>query len=413
MYESDKKTMKKNVEVLEALYKHATEGIIVSRRDGYIVMANPTAERQFGYGLGGLEGKTIEDLVPRNLAQRHTGHREKYMQHPHPRSMGLGMDLYARRSDESVFPVEISLSYFKAGDNEYVMAFVVDITERKKQDEYILHINRELEERVSERTRALAKANRELAVSQSELTVALAKERELNELKSRFVTTASHEFRTPLAAILSSVSLIDRYEKTEDVDKRRKHIQRIKSMVGNLTDILNDFLSLGKLEEGVVRNTPESFELIAFLAAVADEMKALLKAGQQVVFVPDIESLPVLLDPFLLRNVVINLLSNAIKYSPEGKEIRLTAALHGNEVEINIKDNGIGIPDDDREHIFERFYRARNATNIQGTGLGLDITKRYVELMGGRISLTGALGVGTVFTVHLPLEETDGSHTRE
>ena len=404
--------MKKNVEVLEALYKHATEGIIVSRRDGYIVMANPTAERQFGYGPGELEGKTIEDLVPRNLAQRHTGHREKYMQYPHPRSMGLGMDLYARRSDESVFPVEISLSYFKAGDNEYVMAFVVDITERKKQDEYILHINRELEERVSERTRALAKANRELAVSQSELTVALAKERELNELKSRFVTTASHEFRTPLAAILSSVSLIDRYEKTEDVDKRRKHIQRIKSMVGNLTDILNDFLSLGKLEEGVVRNTPESFELIAFLAAVADEMKALLKAGQQVVFVSDIESLPVLLDPFLLRNVVINLLSNAIKYSPEGKEIRLTAAVHGNEVEIHIKDNGIGIPDDDREHIFERFYRARNATNIQGTGLGLDITKRYVELMGGRICLTGALGVGTVFTVHLPLEETDGSHTR-
>ena len=397
------------MEVLQALFRYATEGIIVSERNGSIVMANPTAERQFGYGSGGLKGRVIEDLVPRKLAHTHAAHRQQYIADPRPRSMGQGLDLYARRRDDSVFPVEISLSYFKAGDKEYVMSFIVDISERKKQDEYIRDMNRELEQRVADRTRALAKANRELAVSQSELTSALAKERELNELKSRFVTTASHEFRTPLAAILSSVSLIDRYGKNEDIEKRQKHIQRIKSMVGNLTDILNDFLSLGKLEEGLVRNRPEPMELVAFLESVVDEMKDILKAGQRVLFVPNRPSMPLVLDGFLLRNVVINLLSNAAKYSPENKDILLEADYAVSGVQIRITDRGIGIPQEDLAHIFERFYRARNSTNIQGTGLGLNITQKYVELMGGHIELSSSLDSGTRFCVHLP--QADQSHT--
>lgn len=402
--------MKKDAEMLNALFRNATEGIIVSERSGKIVMANPTAERQFGYESGELEGKTTEDLVPRKLAANHMKHRENYIKNPHPRSMGFGLDLFALRKDGSVFPVEISLSYFKAGKREYVMSFVVDITERKEQDEYIRNMNRELENRVLERTQALAKANRELAISQSELTGALAKERELNELKSRFVTTASHEFRTPLAAILSSASLIDRYEKTEDVEKRQKHIQRIKSMVGNLTEILDDFLSLGKLEEGLVRNTPEPLELISFLGDILDEMKNIFKVGQQVDFVFHTNPLSVQLDGFLLKNVIINLLSNAVKYSPEDKTIHLEAILYPNYLELQIRDEGIGIPEEDRPHVFERFYRARNSTNIQGTGLGLDITKRYVELMGGEIDLTSSLDGGTTFIIKLP-SGTDVSHT--
>lgn len=396
--------MKKNLEVLEALFKHATEGIIVSERSGRIVMANPTAERQFGYGSGEMVGRVIEDLVPRNLSNRHVKHRENYVKVPHPRSMGLGLDLFARRSDNSEFPVEISLSYFKAGDTEYVMSFVVDITERKKQDEFILKMNRELEQRVTERTQALAKVNRDLALSKLELMGALAKEKELNELKSRFVTTASHEFRTPLAAILSSVSLIDRYDKNEDLEKRQKHILRIKSMVANLTEILNDFLSLGKLEEGLVRNSPEPMELIPFLESVVDEMKDILKPGQQIRFMYTPEGSMARMDGFLLRNVVTNLLSNAVKYSPEGKDIELRLTMNPQGMELCVKDKGIGIPSEDQAHVFERFYRARNSTNIQGTGLGLDITKRYVELMGGTIGLESSLDAGTVFTVKFPLD---------
>lgn len=404
--------MKKDAEMLNALFRNATEGIIVSERSGKIVMANPTAERQFGYEPGELDGKTTEDLIPKKLAVSHVKHRENYIKNPHPRSMGFGLDLFALRKDGSVFPVEISLSYFKAAEREFVMSFVVDITERKEQDEYIRNMNRELENRVSERTQALAKANRELAVSKLELMGALAKERELNELKSRFVTTASHEFRTPLAAILSSASLIDRYEKTEDVEKRQKHIQRIKSMVGNLTEILDDFLSLGKLEEGLVRNTPESLELATFLEEIVDEMKDILKAGQQIAFVSHTKPLPVQLDGFLLKNVILNLLSNAVKYSPEDKTIYLEVTLYPDCLELQIRDEGIGIPEEDQPHVFERFYRARNSTNIKGTGLGLDITKRYVELMGGEIDLRSSLDVGTTFVVKLPTG-TDISHTAD
>ena len=401
--------MKNDAEMLNALFRNATEGIIVSERKGVIVMANPTAERQFGYDSGELEGRVIEDLVPRKLEQKHVTHREHYIQNPHPRSMGSGLDLFALRKDGSEFPVEISLSFFKTGEREYVMSFIIDITQRKAQDEYIRNMNRELEQRVSDRTHALALANKELALSQSELTGALAKEKELNELKSRFVTTASHEFRTPLAAILSSVSLIDRYVSPEDLEKRQKHIHRIKSMVANLTDILNDFLSIGKLEEGIVRNSPETLYFISFVESIIDEVKGILKDGQQIIFHHQEAKQTVELDGLLLKNIIINLLSNAIKYSPESKEISLSIHQTQNELNIQVKDSGIGIPEEDLPHVFERFHRARNSTNIQGTGLGLNITKKYVELMGGEISLQSELEKGSTFTVRLPLSSHDKS----
>jgi len=401
--------MKNDADMLNALFRNATEGIIVSERKGVIVMANPTAERQFRYASGELEGRIIEDLVPRKLAQKHVEHREHYIQNPHPRSMGSGLDLFALRKDGSEFPVEISLSFFKTGEREYVMSFIIDITQRKQQDEYIRNMNRELEQRVSDRTNALALANKELALSQSELTGALAKEKELNELKSRFVTTASHEFRTPLAAILSSVSLIDRYVSPEDIEKRQKHIHRIKSMVANLTDILNDFLSIGKLEEGIVRNSPETLYFISFVESIIDEVKGILKDGQQIILHHQEVQQTVELDGLLFKNIIINLLSNAIKYSPENKEIHLSIHQTKKELNIQVKDSGIGIPEEDLPHVFERFHRARNSTNIQGTGLGLNITKKYVELMGGEISLQSELEKGSTFTVRLPLPPYDES----
>lgn len=227
---------------------------------------------------------------------------------------------------------------------------------------------------------------------------ALSKEKQLNELKSRFISMASHEFRTPLSAILTSVSLIDRYKTTEEQPKRDKHINRIKSNVSNLTGILDDFLSLSKLEEGKVESNPVLFDLWAFLLELTEEMHGVAKAGQKIVLDYDGPK-EVILDKRLLKNILINLISNATKYSDPETEILVTARITDPYVSISVRDEGIGIPEDEQIHLFERFYRAHNATNIQGTGLGLNIVQKYVSLMEGSVEFESILDVGTTFTL--------------
>lgn len=234
---------------------------------------------------------------------------------------------------------------------------------------------------------------------------ALSKEKHLNELKSRFIAMASHEFRTPLSAILSSVSLIGRYLTTEEQEKRDKHINRIKSNVSNLTGILDDFLSLSKLEEGRVESTPILFDLFGFMNELTDEMQGVAKPGQEVLVSFEGER-EVFLDKRLLKNILINLISNATKYSPSDSEIELHAEITEPYVKISVRDYGIGIPEEEQIHLFERFYRANNATNIQGTGLGLNIVQKYVTLMGGKVEFESKLDEGTTFTLFFPRANT-------
>ncbi len=399
--------MIKHLEMLDALFKHATEGIIVSNVKGEIVMVNPKALVLFGYQhQEELLGKKIEILIPKRYEQGHIKHREKFSRNPHSRPMGANIELFARRKDDTEFPVEVSLSHFNTEDGQFIMSFIVDITERFKYHESIKKLNTELETRVKERTEELAEAINRLAESKQEVLQALERERELNELKSRFVTTASHEFRTPLGTILSSVSLIARYQNTEDQPKREKHIDRIKSAVNNLTEILNDFLSLEKLEEGIIRNNPTPLHLEKFMKDIIDEMRALLKAGQYIHYQHS-GDFEIVLDCHLLKNIMLNLISNAIKYSPENKEIWVKSELINNNLKIDVIDQGIGIPDEDKPHLFERFFRANNAGNIQGTGLGLNIVKKYVELMDGSITYESQFGKGTTFTVIIPIKKED------
>ena len=224
-------------------------------------------------------------------------------------------------------------------------------------------------------------------------------------MKSRFVSLASHEFKTPLSVILSSVSLIEKYPETEQQDKRLKHIHRIKSNVNNLKQILNDFLSLEKLEDGIIENCPVETDLVQLVGETIHDMEETRKAGQVVHLHTEGEPRTVMVDAQLLRNVLNNLLSNAIKYSAEGSAIDCTLTYHAVTVDIAFRDRGIGIPVEERPHLFERFFRATNTTGISGTGLGLSIVRRYLDLMGGDIRLSGEPGEGSTFTVTLPAME--------
>jgi len=234
------------------------------------------------------------------------------------------------------------------------------------------------------------------------LNEALSKEKELNEIKSRFVSMASHEFRTPLSTVLSSAALLSRYTLTEDQDKRDKHIRRIKDSVKHLNDLLGDFLSLGKLEEGRIQAEMGAFPVRELLDEVMEEMRPLARPGQTIHCDCGGED-EFISDKRLLRNVLINLLSNASKFSPEGAGIWLTARHSPEAMTISVRDEGIGISDEDQQHLFSSFFRGANATNIEGTGLGLHIVKRYVEMLGGSMRLESILDKGTTITIEVPM----------
>jgi PAS domain S-box-containing protein len=395
-------------DIFRILFESAGEGLVLVDSEGRILLVNPRIEELFQYKDYELIGRHIEILVPESLRDKHIHHREGYTSHPRKRSM-MGTDLLGQRRDGSTFPVEVSLNYFRAEDELLIMGLITDNTERRKAQMELQKLNTELEERVLRRTQELADAIRDLELSnkslekaQEEVRNALDKEKELSELKSRFVSTASHEFRTPLATILSSVSLIGKYTGESEAGKREKHITRIKSAVHNMKAILNDFLNVEKLEEGKVLNLPQTFSLREFMEELADELQTLCKPGQEIRYEHHGEGDLVTLDPRLLKNIMLNLLSNAIKFSPEESVVELLSLVTPDRVSVTVRDSGIGISQEDQEHLFQRFFRAKNSINIQGTGLGLNIVRSYVELMGGEISFSSQLNSGTTFIVELP-----------
>lgn len=234
----------------------------------------------------------------------------------------------------------------------------------------------------------------------------IAQEKKLNELKSRFVTMASHEFRTPLSTILSSVFLLESYKGELYEEKKGIHINRIKRTVNILTEILNDFLRLGKLEEGKVQMKLTEINTSDHVEDVLKAVYSLKKINQKILYKHTGLNLNIFLDENLLRSILNNLLSNAIKYSPEDSEIILETNLSQDQLVISVLDRGIGISMNEREHIFQRFFRGLNAVNIEGTGLGLHIVKGYVELMNGTIDFVSDKENGTIFTVNIPLQLT-------
>ncbi len=398
-----------------SLFENATEGIILTNSAGNIILVNPAAERMFGYLKEEITGKPIEILIPDKYKHHHHQLREGFYHQPSNRGMGRGRDLYARKKDGSGMPVEVSLSHYKRDGELFVIAFIIDITRRKeiendmlkqkteleKITDKIRQLNANLEVKVEERTLILKEALQKLEQSQEELSEALDKERQLNEIKSRFVSMASHEFRTPLSTVLSSASLLSKYSAPDDQGKRDKHIQRIKNSVNHLNDILEDFLSLGKLNEGKVEKNMVEVNLKEALADTIEEMKGILKKGQRFELYCNSDCIAYT-DKKLFKNILINLIGNAIKFSDEEKMISVKGRTAGDKALISVTDQGIGISEDDQLHLFSSFFRGGNATNIQGTGMGLHIVRRYVEILGGQIQIQSKLNQGTTVTFAIP-----------
>jgi PAS domain S-box-containing protein len=394
--------IEKELQRFGALFDYASMGILVANERGEIVMINNFALEQFGYQRAELLGKPVEQLLPVKLRDRHIGFREGFTGQPQSRPMGIGLDLFAVKKDGTEFPVEISLSHYQNEEGTFVIAYINNITARKQAEANNERLNDELERMVEERTLQLRKALELLEVSTAELTTALGKEKELSELKSRFVSLASHEFRTPLSTILSSAFLVKQYAGEEEQGKRNKHIQRIVSSVNLLTDILNDFLSVGRIEEGKIQVRAINFDVNELFQNVIQEMQGITKEGQEVDYL-HVGTTQVTLDPALLKHIVMNLLGNAIKFSGKDTTILLRTYRKEDEFKLVVADRGIGMSQEDQQHLFERFYRGTNVSNIQGTGLGLHIVSKYSELMNGSISCESELGKGTTFTLTFPI----------
>ncbi|MBK8886209.1 MAG: PAS domain-containing sensor histidine kinase [Saprospiraceae bacterium] len=408
---------------LQAIFDDAVDGIIIIDSSGIIEEVNKSACVLFGYNEDELVKKSINMLMPQKEAVRHDGYLHNYQQSRIPKIIGIGREVTGKRKSGEEFPFWLAVNEVRLNDRTIYTGFIHDLSEIKNAERRLQMLNEELEKKVIARTYELEnvvnqllalnkqleeeinikiKIQQQLKDREAELEKSLLLERELGELKSRFVSMASHEFRTPLSTVLSSVSLIGRYTESDQQANREKHINRVKSTVAHLTAILNDFLSMNKLEEGRIQTFFEDFDPIELFHEVIEEMKTILKPNQQLINLHSTNGMLVRSDRKIIKNTLINLISNAIKYSKEDGKINCNISVNEKVLDFSVSDEGIGIPDEDQKHLFDRFFRASNVTNIEGTGLGLNIVKKYLEMLDGEISFVSKLYIGTTFNVSIP-----------
>ncbi len=242
-------------------------------------------------------------------------------------------------------------------------------------------------------------------LAEAAIRVALKKEKELSELKSRFWSMVVHEFRSPMSAILSAAQLLEHQSQNFSEMKRREYLYLIQENIRSMNQVLNDTLILASAEGGNLEFQPESLDLEQFCCNLVEQMQFTADPKHQIVFISKGECVEAFLDKKLLWHILSNLLSNAIKYSPQGGKVYLELDCPNREAVLRVKDTGIGIPPTAQEHLFEPFKRAENVHNIPGTGLGLTMVKQCVDLHGGQIAYESFVGVGTIFTVTLPLTQ--------
>lgn len=410
--------LKESESRLNAIIESAVDGIITIDRKGIIQSFNRAGLELFQYTEEEVLGKNINILMPEPDHSQHDGYIENYKRTGEKKIIGIGRQVKGLKKDGTQFPFRLSVSEVVLDSGTLFMGIVHDMTEQVRAEEELRILNESLEEQVNERTSQLNEAianlrktngslNQEVSKrkkTEAEIKALLEKEIELGALKSRFVSMASHEFRTPLSGILSSASLISKYTDEEGNEKRIKHIDRIKSSVQNLTNILNDFLSLDKLQSGKVSLHPSEFSIHELVTEIQEEMQGLISDDRSIAYTHSGDEVTIHIDRNIMKNVLLNLVSNAIKYSNPGTVIKIRTGILSKQLNLEVEDSGIGIPKADQKHMFERFFRAQNATNIKGTGLGLNIVRRYLDLLGGTIDFKSIEGVGTTFIVSTPIK---------
>lgn len=393
-----------SAKLLKAIIENSNEGIITIDENGIVESINPGALKLFGYNSGEVIGNNISMLMPEPYRSQHDHYIQRYLNTGQKKIIGIGRDIIAQKKDGTTFPIYLSVSEVDYDDKKIFTGIIQDLSKQKEAEEKLKIYTEELEEIVKVRTADLQLLVAKLEDAKNDVSDSLQKEKELNQLKSRFVSMASHEFRTPLSSIQLSASLINKYALKNDVNGIDKHTTKIKNSVDLLTSILNDFLSIDRLEGGKIEPTFTEFNLVKFSEEIIEEMQPIAKQNQHIVYQHSGDNANVTLDANLLKNAIINLISNAIKYSGENTFIEFNTYTNNGTCIIEVKDNGIGIPDEEQKHLLEPFFRANNTGKIPGTGLGLNIVRQYAQLMNGGITWKSKLDEGTLFRLTFNLQ---------
>lgn len=408
----------KDSEAFKILFEGISEAILIVDSKLKIYEMNSSAEKLFQYNSNELLEHSINKLIPQRFHHKHDQYAHSFIEEAEKRQMGSDREISGVKKNGKEFPLEAGLNPFTLNGDTYTMVLITDISIRKEREAEIERLNRSLEEKVKSRTAELESIVDKLERSNSQLQHeikkrrqaenkikdALAKEKELNELKSKFLSLVSHEFKTPLSGILSSSTLAGKYTQTTQQDKREKHLQTIKNKVHYLTGILNDFLSLERLESGNVNYKFEKFSLQSLVNEVVYNANITLKSNQNLDYSDDLEDMILHQDKGVLELALSNLLGNAIKYSKEDAIIQFNIHSDAKKVYFEVHDEGLGIPQKDQKHIFDRYFRAENVANQQGTGIGLNISRTHIKNLGGDISFTSKEGSGTSFYISIPKE---------
>lgn len=391
------KQFMENATLLNALVNNAIDGIITIDDFGKVESINPSACKLFAYSEQEVVGKNIAMLIPSSPLAFHHFERNNITKNFNTNC--FEKELIGRTKKGGQFPCKFDISEVNCSVKTIYAGFIHDLTQQKIDEQRLQNDATNLEALVAQRTKTLNDTIKSLVNSKEKVSERLKKEKNISQLKDRFLSMASHEFRTPLSTAYLSASLIEKYAENVTNANILKHAGKIVKAVANLTTVLNDFLYLEQLEIGKVKAIPICFDLVQLAEEIREEMQLLVKGSQKIYFKHFGDQRLINQDQNLIKNSIINLITNAIKYSDDHSLIEFTTEINDNQCIIKVKDEGIGIPIEDQQHLFKPFFRAHNTGNIPGTGLGLNIVARYIALMKGEISYSSSTKQGSLFTL--------------